>query len=295
MMHPPVPDNCGEVLGAPSFEFLTETQTTPYSRTQEEISVLVESLLSDPSLRYIDSMTNPEIGGYSVFKVDSKDPRSDVGKTLEETIFSKESGYEAGFIESNFAPYDNNSTFMILVDPTDQDDQKAVGALRIIDCTKGSSETVSMFKEFYPDKSLPPELTVQEGEDLWDILTIVMEPEYRNGVNSAWLYHALYRFSEESNVRKCIANITPREVRNLREFIGMPFIEIPGVDEVVDVVDGKESVYGFYTLDSTTLLPSISARIIEIEQSLIDGTTEMKEVDELLVKVARVFLFGYSD
>jgi hypothetical protein len=231
-----------------------------------------------------------------VYVLNGSERLADVGRTLEATVFKKDAEYPPDFIEQNFNPYDNNSLFFILLDENNPVSTRAAGVLRIIVMKDGKSETVSMFKEFFgQDRALPPELTQEEGEEVWDILTVAMLPEYRNGINSAWLYRALYKKSQEQGIKKGIANITPHEMRNLRKYIGMPFREIPNVPEVIDrsPTTGKESAYGFYTVNVDEIYPSIASNIKTLENQL-NKTREESERNfvQLLIKVARIVIDG---
>lgn len=287
----------GNTIGPEGGEKL---QTTPYTRDDDELRVLLEATLQDPSALYLDRTTNPEIGKFSIYSLDGADARADIGRTLEAKIFNRDAGYEAGFIQENFEDYDNNSVFLIFVDTEAEGMPRAVGALRIIDCLRGGSETISMFDEFHGDtKPLPSELTVSDldrANGLWDILTIVMEPEYRDGVNSAWLYHGLYAKALQENVARMIANMTPNETRNLRQYVGVPFKDIEGADPVQETTpNGKTSIYGFYTMDVAEIHSSISKNIGQLETAICEGVdADTEGLYSMLVHVAKIVINGRS-
>jgi hypothetical protein len=286
-----------ETLSADEQMFI---EGTPYSRNATEQKYLLTQLIRGGGDLLIDRTTNPEIGSLSIYGVDSKDPKADLGRTLEASIFKSDYGYGQGFIEEHFSPYDSNSFFFLAVDCKKADNPEIVGLLRVIDCSRGDSETVSMFKEFYGEKTaLPEELDVNKGEEtIWDIFTVVVDPKHRNGVTSLWLYHALYRSSIDQGVDRWVSNITPGEIKNLRDRLGVPFKSISGTGQVCDVMpNGKKVKYGFYYLDVDEIEPSARQRINDLEESLSSKETSIvkKRMNALLLKVAKTALLGTSE
>lgn len=271
--------------------------TTPYSRTQEQVNNMLQAIIKNPLYRYIDSGTNPSIGSdTSIFRVDSTDANADVGRTLEAAVFSRDAGYTKEFIEEQFSPYDQNSIFLLLVKETAIGSQLA-GVFRVIDCTKGESETINFYKEFYGEE-LPLELSAgNHGEKVWDLMSVAIDPRYRDGTNSAWLYHALYRMSLEGNVDRWISNITPKEIRNLRERLGIPLANIPGVKPAIDVTpDGSKAEYGFYSVKVKDIGPGVAQRISDLESKVRsdDASEKEKRLGTVLSRVARIALNGES-
>jgi len=272
-------------------------KTTPYSRNPEEIRSMLHDIVDSQSYLYIDKSTNPAIDDMSIYRIDSRDRHADIGRTLEAQVFNKDAGYEPEFIEEKFSPYDKNSIFFVLVENEPSEDPQSIGVLRTIDCNRGSSETISMFKEFYGEETpLPLELSMKNsGEKVWDIFTVVVDPRYRDGTNSAWLYHALYKMSVEEGIDRWISNITPKEIRNLRHYLGIPFIDVPGVDPVFDIMpNGSRSDYGFYYADVKDVGPAVAERIEYLKSSLEDDKVSEKEkrMNALLSQIASVALKG---
>lgn len=244
--------------------------STPYSRDEVEIARLLKALVRDDECLFFHGVTNADLGSCAVFRVDATDELADLGRTLEATTFAQSAGYETDFIETHFALYDRNSFFFLLVDQRQQDEPQLVGGLRVIDCNAGDCETVSMFHEFYGDDTpLPPQLSVSASDEIvWDILSVVVDPEFRTGEYSAWLYHALYQSSLDRGVQRWLTNMTPAETRNLRQLLGLPVEQVPGVDPVEDVTPGgKTATYGFYTVDVASIRAAVNERIASLDEA----------------------------
>lgn len=266
----------------------------PYERTPEELKDLLLELAGDPSRAYINKATNPEIGDASVYVISGKDRHSDLGRSLEGTVFMDEWGLPQKITQEDFSPFEDNTTFLLLVDEANPDDPKLAGALRIVDCMSGPSETEGSFREFFGDeRAYPKELQQPVSEEgLWDIATVTAPEEYRGGEMSAWMYHALYRYSLEQGVQKWISNINPKEIRNLKEYVGIPFERVPGVElgTYVSPYNGKETNFGFYHIDVRNIFDEVSGLIVQREAD----ESELKDLSRLLAGVARIALLGHS-
>lgn len=266
----------------------------PYERTPDQLKHLLLNLAENSNGVYIDKSSNPEIGEAAVYVVNGNDPHSDLGRSLEGTVFMDEWGLPQEVTQEDFAPFEGNSTFLLLVDQSDVKDPKLAGALRLVDCMTGPSETEGSFREFFGDEiEYPIELQQQKtGEGLWDIATVSAPPEYRGGELSAWLYHGLYRYSLEQGVNKWISNINPKEIRNLKEYIGIPFERVAGLGNGVyeSPYNGKKTNFGFYHIEVSDIFDEVSNLIIKREAD----ESDLRELSKLLAGVARIALLGHS-
>lgn len=274
--------------------------SSPYGRTEEEQKAMLAELIISDNYLFMDKKGNPDLGFLSVHRVESRDLLADLGRTSEANVFRTDYGYSRAFIEKHFRPYDNNSFFFIAINQEVPEKPEIVGLLRVIECNEGNSETVSMFREFYGNKTpLPIELNFADTDDtVWDIFTVAVNPKYRNGFTSLWLYHALYRSSLEKDVKKWIANITPGEIRNLRDRLGIPFQAIPGTGLVFDEMpNGKRIEYGFYHMNVSDVEPAALCRIAELEQDA--NNTELsdtkRKMSQLLLKITKTAFRGMSE
>lgn len=268
-------------------------ETTPYTRSPEEMRALLDQAVGDKKYRYLDSTTNPDMGPLIVCAVPGTDAVADLGRTLEAELFHKAYGYTKEFLEEDFSEFDENSEILLLVNLENDEKPELMGMLRIADASKGPSEAVEFFKEVFEDRPIPPELTLQsEKEGMWDIITVGLMPEYRDGLQSAWLYHGLYKRSLEAGVNKWVASMVPNEARNIREYIGAPFDPIPGIPEVEEPLplDADQKItYGFYSMILSELEPAVREHLIKLDA---ETDPEMIEISALVAQAARIAVYG---
>jgi hypothetical protein len=263
----------------------------PYRLTEIQLSNLLRKITTE-RVPYISKETNPDIENFSIYVIEGTDPDSNAARALEGKVFSHDWGLPEDATRDDFAPFEDNSDFILLIDTVDSDNPVIAGVLRIADCMKGPSETIGFFHETFGDEaSLPDEMTPDEqSQSLWDIVGVVADPEYRNGIGSAWLYHSLYRKSLEDGVTKWISNVTPKEMHNLKKYIGIPFEEIPGVETAhyTSPLDGKVTDFNFYSIQVSNIAEVVAAGINEKENN------PKSDLDSLLAFVARIALLGTS-
>ncbi|MCL5734730.1 MAG: hypothetical protein M1274_03935 [Actinobacteria bacterium] len=279
---------------------LAPVSSTPYSRNPDELANLLSSLRHEATRVGIDAETYTDLGSLTIYKVSGQDACADVGRTLEAKILGSEYGYAREFIEHHFQLFDRHSLFFVACIEDEAASTRLVGTLRIIDCAQGDSETVSMFREFYGENTpLPRELNFRPEEDrVWDILSVAVERPYRNGITASWLYHALYKASLQENVKCWVANITPREAKNLICRLGIPFRTIRGVDPVHDVPpNGTVVEYGFYHLNLVDCGPAVKLRMSHLEEAIemaVPGSATAR-MNKLLLRMARICWFGAGE
>ncbi|MCA9324375.1 hypothetical protein KC992_04730, partial [Candidatus Saccharibacteria bacterium] len=108
----------------------------------------------------------------------------------------------------------------------------------------------------------------------------------RTGLESAWLYFAMHKKSVEERVKKWISNITNEEIRNLRDFIGIPFEEISTHEKahIYDEAGNVIKTLGFFSVDATTV-----AGIVERNIDRLEGA---KGVKRFIAQIAMIGLWG---
>lgn len=261
----------------------------PYVFEEAEVQVTLQRIVSE-RVPYIDSRTNPDISSLAVYLLNGEDPDSDAARAEEGKVFGAEWGLPPEATQADFATFEGNSDFFLLLDKSNADDIRIVAALRVADCMQGPSETIGFFHEsFGQDTPLPQEMQPDKvSQTLWDIVGVVADPDYRDGRHTPWLYHALYRRSLEEGVTRWISNVTPQEMRNLRDFIGIPFVDIPGVEtaEYTSPVDGKVTEFNFYSIEVDTIFEGVSGKILDLEKNPSSG------INNLIARLARIALLG---
>jgi hypothetical protein len=159
----------------------------------------------------------------------------------------------------------------------------------MVDCSRGPSETITFFLDsFGPVADVPWELLPGPGSELvWDAVGVVVDPDYRTGEASAWLYHAVFRRAMEEGVVKIIANMTLGEIRNVRTLFGITFEEVPNLGPAYyrSSTTGKETEFRFVILQMHTIWPLVSEAIRAREASSSGW-------DHKLARLARIALVG---
>ena len=229
-------------------------------------SSVTQELLKDVVTSYIpyaDGISNPDLGTKRIYMLNGDQHGSDLGRVIEANVLKEDPkwGQSPEETSSDLAPLEANSRFFILVDMTENGPELA-GSLRIADCGKGTSETESFIKKTQGDIELPEVLQMKDGrEGVWDVVYIAVRSEYQNGINSAWLYHALYKNSVEEGVREWTSNISRDEHKRLK-MMGIPFARIVEIDEVeVPSKINPEEVqhFGFYHTNLDIVGDSVDA------------------------------------
>ena len=227
---------------------------------------LMNQLISTVS-PYADGDTNPDLGSKSLFVLDGHEPGTDLARMLEADVLKNDSkwGQSPEQTSQELSAIEDNSKFFILVDKT-SDGPKLVGSLRIADLRKGPSESKAFYlSENKVELSLPNDI---DHNAIWDIVYVVVHPEYQDGKNSAWLYWAMHDVSEKSlkaggedAVEGWIANIHEEEYR-LLSMLGIPFKEIPNTTRIEvpsKINPNKKHLYGFYYTELDIVASSVEA------------------------------------
>jgi hypothetical protein len=271
----------------------------PYALTlhgegSEIVADATKTLIAS-EIPYIDKSTNPDIGAFSVYKLDARHPLSFISRAIEGTVIMDE-GWEKSpeSIRAKTASYEDNSFFFLVIDSTDLTDPKPVASLRIADVLAGGSETQDFYVETYGSAvKFPSKLQVSDVDQtqgLWDIVGVMTDPERRGDNNdaTAWAYHSLYTASLNEGVHRWVSNITDKEFRNLNN-LGIPFVQIENTEKVlVEREGGKHPIpFGFYDLDVDNIRTSTESVITNLESATDHLTTRLR-----YASLARIALNG---
>jgi hypothetical protein len=244
--------------------------------------------LTKEMVPYADSTTNPDIGNRAIYAIDGSSKFSDLARALEADVYSKDWKQSVATTREEAVELEANSRFFLLTESGD-DGTKVVGSLRIADCDRGKSETQEFYKSYFKTDVLPEEIALDEGrEKVWDIVGVAVtnDPSKRTGLESAWLYFAMHKKSAEEGIKKWVSNITEEEIRNLRDFIGIPFEEI-STKQKAHIYDDEGNVVktlGFYSVDAPAVGPTVEKNIDRLEKG--------KGVKRFIAQIAMIGLWG---
>ena len=243
------------------------TTQPKYKLAPAQLISLITDLTAGDQYSFLDAKSHPALGASTVFNIPGTADEANLGRHLEAEVLQTSWGAPLDEICRWFESIESTSRFFLLIDQSAETPQLA-GVLRVADCDRGHSETIEFFHEFYgAETALPGAIgRAIATPGTWEVVTVAVNPSFRNGRTSAWLYHALYRASLEADITDWIASVTPGELRNLRRSIGIPFIETPDcppITETHTTADGrsKDVTFLFCTCDVSTVDITVRSKI----------------------------------
>lgn len=242
---------------------------------------------------------------FSIFMNESTSPLSSLAKALDAGVREKDDRWRdpREVTVKSMEHIQSNSFYFTYVDTTDPSTPKVGGSLMVADMSglnADKSDTLAYFKKQNPGAEIPAEMVPGIGKTLWDIVSVMVkdDPEFRDGIASAYLYHALYK-------RACeVAGITAEnpegdidldwiacnsadEMVNTRRRIGIPFAEVES-DTPTTFVEENGVSYTVCHLSVKDIYPNVAPKIRKYESAKGIGAT-------LMAKAARIALVGNPD
>jgi len=202
---------------------------------------------------------------------------ANLGRTVEQRVFFEKFGNDESEMRSEYAPYEERSSFFITLDPRGL----PIGVLRVI-----GGESPEDFKSLYDVRDERPvdeyperahidleKFAKTEGiEDfstVWDIGTIAVPKEYRGAASgqmvSTLLHRALYAGAKQQGIKHFVAiidsgeNGKSGEHQNLNK-LGVPFNPILG-SEPFEYLGSKNST-------------ALHCRVDDVEMSMVSKAQE---------------------
>jgi len=262
-------------------------EANPYSADPYGTDVLEACVHACAALEpFLYEVAYADIGSSEVYCINEPGSEAaNVCRAIEGFVFERDWGLPPAHTVVDFAPFEGNSIFFLLTTRVDGQ-SRPVGVLRVADLSVGPSESESAYRELIGDGPLPAELRwLPEDRGVWDVVGVAVLPEYRNGLESAWLYHALYQASLDRRITRWITNVTPRELRNLREWMGIPFTDVGESGIYVGPTDGVATEFIFCECLVGVIAAAVSQRIAELER-------DESEMSLLISQAASVALTG---
>lgn len=227
---------------------------------------------------------------------------SDIARGVECSVFEKFFGNTPEHMVDAYAPYEENSLFLLVVD---QSQRKAAGALRIIlPSPKGlkSLNDISGEPLYVDAEQIVQYHAIADPRRCWDIGTLAVLKEYRAAASdhmvSLMLYGQLYALLRRRDIDHMVTVLDRHAYAQLTELLGVPFVSIAGSEpfsylgsdhsrasylHLPSVESSVEAHIERLTPEVQQLLQAYVARLLHRE-----GMSELIEVQEDVERTGRV-------
>jgi hypothetical protein len=180
---------------------------------------------------------------FALFVFDGRSPFANAARASEARNFAEEIANDktqpdhaelAAELFAQYGPYDENSTFLYLLDTRTGD---AAGVVRIT--ASGADGTgIKTLVDLQPYWGADPlEAVARHGivpENTWDIASLAVEEQYRNSVAAPILYNGLHKLKDENpDITTWTTALVTDYYSKLTEFCGIPF------QRILDLPDAK--------------------------------------------------------
>ena len=238
---------------------------------------------------------------FAIFRTPAISALSNPAKALDGTVRETDSNWQDSRDRTvaSLGPIQENSFYFTYVDMTDPENPDVQGTLMV---AEGEAETIAYFQKENPGADLPPEFVVEEGELMWDIVSVMVKKSARDQIKSARLYNALYENAcevtgiSDSSVEqplkmKWISSLSHNERVSLVDFLAIPFKEVEGIEPTFDELTNSEGEvvkriqYDFCSLYVGDIRPSMLANIAKLEE------TKDPSWDKIIA-IAKIALLG---
>jgi len=191
---------------------------------------------------------------FGVHVIDGQDSHSDLGRFVESAVFDEYFGNDLGLMAEEYGPYDNDSTFLTVLD---YEREGPVGTIRIIRPSdaglKSLTDLVTPSSPWYRDEDMTERWLTALGNDLGhtvDIATMAIMPSYRSRHStrgaSAALYSTCIRWSL-SRGYNCWVTIVDRNIYDMVQSWGEPMKPFPST-EMRPYLDSPASLPVYFEL-----------------------------------------------
>lgn len=206
---------------------------------------LDEQVMSEIIVERLAAIDTSVGSGIKYFEATSDEPMANVGRSIERVVFEKWFGNTAEDMTREYGPYEHQSTFFVAVDT-----EKAapVGVMRTIrahepgqslklldDVRSSEQEDMQRAASFVTDEAMREKHGIETLENVWELGTIAILPQYRNsqrsflqkGVISAQLIRAMYLSARAQGVEHMIAamDVNPYE-KMVKKHLGLPYVPL---------------------------------------------------------------------
>lgn len=227
---------------------------------------------------------------------------SDIARVVECSVFEKFFGNTPECMVDAYAPYEENSLFLLVVD---QLQRQAAGALRIIlPSPKGlkSLNDITGAPLYINAEQIVQLHAIADPRRCWDIGTLAVLKEYRAAASdhmvSLMLYGQLYALLRRRDIDHMVTVLDRHAYAQLTELLGVPFVSIAG-SEPFSYLGSDHSRASYLHLPSVESsveahIEGLSPEVQQLLQPYVarllhrEGMSELVEVQEDVERTGRV-------
>jgi hypothetical protein len=170
-------------------------------------------------------------GRFGCYLIADSSSYSDIARGVECRVFDEFFGNDPTVMTEAYAPYEEHSTFLLVVD---RKSCEPAGALRIIAHSEQGLKTLNDIAQEPLSLSLADVMKAHRIDDLskcWDVGTLAVPKKYRGDGGagqrvSTLLYGLLYAELCRSGIEHVVAIVDDHAYRQLSETLAVPFVHI---------------------------------------------------------------------
>jgi hypothetical protein len=244
----------------------------------------------------------PSGSRFGCYLIPHKNHFSDIARVVECAVFEKFFGDTPERMADSYAPYEEHSLFLLIVD---QLQQRAAGTIRIIlPSSKGlkSLNDIANAPLFIGAEAIAEHHAIIDARRCWDIGTLAVHKEYRgtgsDHMVSLMLYGYLYSLMRRRGIKHMVTILDKHAHAQLTQLLSVPIVPIAGSQPFtyLGVADSRASYLAVPTVTPTVeaywqgLNPEAQALLRPYIARLLycEGMTEMLEVQEDVERTGRV-------
>lgn len=216
----------------------------PHTPSYEHLSLDEEraavQVLLDSSPEVITLTDGPR---YALMVINNDSEFSNLARSVEAEVFSEYFGNDPQLMAEEYGPYEDASTFFLVVDT---EDKRRAGVMRILRNSslgfKATNDVSAMGITDLEPRQVLENIGVKSEETTLEIATIAAAPDYRgektNSLISAAMYRALHKYCHANGYTDLIAIIDAKPLQNLHD-IHLPVRTSPHVQSPFAYLDAK--------------------------------------------------------
>lgn len=239
---------------------------------------------------------------FGCYLVPHKSQFSDVARVVECAVFERFFGDTPERMAEYYAPYEEHSLFLLVVD---QLQQRAAGALRIIlPSWKGlkSLNDIAGAPLYITAEEIVQHHAIMDARRCWDIGTLAVLKEYRGAGSdhmvSLMLYGYLYALMRRRGIQHMVTILDKHAHAQLTQFLGVPIVPIAGSQPFTYLgVEGSRASYLHVPASTAAVEAHLQALPPQKQELLrpyiarllyLEGMTDILEVQEDVERTGRV-------
>jgi hypothetical protein len=171
---------------------------------------------------------------FGVYLIDADDPLAELPRSVERQVFLEFFGNTAEMLELEYGPYDHASRFLCVMDHVRR---RPAGVIRIIEPGAVGLKSLHDLEQLWavdPHELVGPSGARFDPDDVWDLATLAVAPDYRSsasgGLISMALYQALNMLGARRGVKWAVAVMDLVVLDLINSAWHRPFAGVPGAE-----------------------------------------------------------------